>query len=360
MKKLLLILAFVALALTGFANPLAADFFKDKTVKILVNFPAGGPSDIEARIISRYLGKYLPGHPTVVVVNMGGAGGLIATNYMGEIIPNDSTQVSFFTWNPLAQILGDPALRVGYHKFRMVAGFRQPAVVYFRKDIKPSLNTATEILKADPFVVGALAPNTHTTLRSALAFDLLGLKYKMVTGYPGLKEVELAVMKGEVHAASTSLAGYVSSIEPTMVTRGVVLPVFQYDVEDSQGRFSPSDALPNVPTFLDLYRKKTGSGNLPQGEQWEALRLISSIMDNLYRAVFMPPNASDVAVADMRRAFAALQSDEDFKAEYRKLVGLAPEILDGEQAEKVVQKLRDADPSMATFLNAYVANLMRH
>jgi tripartite-type tricarboxylate transporter receptor subunit TctC len=254
-----------AIALFASASAVSADYFQGKTVKILVNFPAGGPSDIEARIIARYLGRHIAGHPTVVTVNMGGAGGLIATNYMGEIVPNDSTQVSFFTWNPLAQILGDPALRVGYHKFRMVAGFRQPAIVYVRRDVKPGLKQSSDLLAAERFIVGALAPNTHTTLRSALAFDLLGLKYKMVTGYPGLKDVELAVLKGEVQAASTSLAGYTGSIEPSMVKEGIVLPVFQFDVEDSAGRFAPSDALPNIPTFLDLYRMKIGTRQLPTG-----------------------------------------------------------------------------------------------
>ncbi|MDB5597509.1 MAG: hypothetical protein JWM36_4470 [Hyphomicrobiales bacterium] len=357
MKSLLARIAGAAFALTLSISAAPAEYFSGKTIKILVNFPAGGPSDIEARVIAQYLGKHIPGNPTVLTVNMGGGGGLIATNYMGEIVPNDSTQVSFFTWNPMTQILADPGLRVPYHKFRMIAGFKQPAVVYIRRDVKPGLKQPSDLLGSEPFIVGALAPNTHTTLRSALAFDLLGLKYRMVTGYPGLKEVELAVMKGEVQAASTSLAGYTSSIEPTMVKEGIVLPVFQYDVENPAGRFARSEALPNLPTFLDLYRRKNGANQMPSGEKWDALRLISSIMDNLYRVVLMPPNASDEAVAEMRRAFISLHSDPEFTADYTRRVGATPIILGGEQAEQVVYQLRDTDPSIAAFLARYVKEL---
>jgi tripartite-type tricarboxylate transporter receptor subunit TctC len=80
-------------------------------------------------------------------------------------------------------------------------------------------------------------------------------------------------------------------------------------------------------------------------------------MDNLYRVVFMPPNAADEAVAEMRRAFISLQTDPDFVADYTKLVATRPVILDGEQAEHVVRKLRDTDPSVATFLTNYVKEL---
>ena len=344
----------------GFAGAASAQFYADKTVTMLVNYPAGGPSDIEARVVARFLGDHIPGKPTVIVKNMPGAGGLIATNYMGEIVPDDATQLAFFTWNPMTQILSDPGLRVGYDKFQMVAGFEQPAIVYVRKDVAPGMEKPQDLLKAGSFKVGALAPNTHTTLRVGLALDLLGLDFEMVSGYRGLKDVETAVLQNEVQAAASSIAGYRGSIEPTMVKDGVVIPAFHFDVEDANGKLGPSPAFSEVPTFLQLYREKNGSDAMPSGEKWESLRLISSIMDSVYRTVFLPPKASSEAVADMRKAFEELQSDQAFVEAYTKTVGTPPGIVSGAQAEKVVRQLGTVDPAVSRFLAGYVQELSKN
>jgi tripartite-type tricarboxylate transporter receptor subunit TctC len=358
MRRILSVATALAAALVA-SGPAQAQFYKGKTVTILVNYPAGGPTDIEARLVGRHLGKHIPGAPTVIVKNMPGGGGNIAANYLGEIAKDDPTQVAYFTWNPLDQLTNDPGLRVKYDAFRMVAGFEQPVVTYVRKDAAPGIKQPADLVKAVKVKAAGLAPNNHMVVRMALALDVLGVKYDLVAGYKGLKETETAVLQNEAQLSNISLSSFRSSVEPTMVKTGIVLPVYQYDIQDETGAFRQSRALPDVPTLLTLYRQINGADKTPSGVKWDTLVLINAIMDSLYRTVMLPPNASAEAVADMRKAFGSLAQDPEFVAGYEQLVRDKPTIISGERAEAVIRRLADVKPDVVAFLNKYVAEASR-
>lgn len=351
-------IALSAAALIGLSGPaFSQEFYAGKTVTVLINYPPGGSTDIEGRIVAQHLGKHIPGNPTVIAKNMGGGGGLTATNYLGEAARNDATQVAFFTWNPVHQLLGSPALRVKYDAFRMVAGIPQPAVVYMRKDVPPGLEKPADIAKVTkPFISAGFNPVSHGYLRQNLALDLLGIKFKAVAGYGGNKDVEIAIQQNEVQYSNNSLPGYRASTEPGLIKTGVAIPLYQFDSRDAQGKFSGSPNLPEVPTFLQVYKQIKGADAMPQGVEWDTLVLLSNLMDSMYRAIFLAPGAPDAAVEAMRKAFVSLSKDKEFLAAYSKLLGGAePAIFRGEEAERVVKDLAGVKPELREFLKAYVA-----
>src|SRR5215470_9872108 len=100
----------LALALAAPAQPALAQFYKGKTVTMIINYPAGGPSDIEGRIVAQHLPAHIPGNPTIVIKNVGGAGGVIGANQLGEAPPNGES-IGFFTLDMVAQIVGNPSIR---------------------------------------------------------------------------------------------------------------------------------------------------------------------------------------------------------------------------------------------------------
>ncbi len=199
-------LAIAVIASTAVPHSAFADFYAGKTLTVVVNYPAGGPTDIEARLVAKFIGEHIPGKPTVIVKNMGGGGGNIAANYLGEVVPDDATQMGYFTWNPVDQITEDPGLRVKYSDFRIVAGFKQPVVTYVRTDVPPGIKVPADIAKTSEVIAAALAPNNHLTLRQSWALDLLGVNHKTVAGYKGLKAVQTAVLQDEAQLASTSIS----------------------------------------------------------------------------------------------------------------------------------------------------------
>ena len=138
------------LAAAALRRPRSAQFYKGKTVTMIVNYPAGGPTDIEGRIVAQHLPGHIPGKPTIVVKNVGGAGGIIGTNQLGEAAPNGET-IGFFTLDLVAEFVGNPSLRTHYADFVTIAGVENPLVVYARKDTPPGLKVATDIMKAKDF-----------------------------------------------------------------------------------------------------------------------------------------------------------------------------------------------------------------
>ena len=163
---------FIALAVAT-PQSASAQFYAGKTINIIVNYPAGGPTDIEGRIVAQHLPAHIPGTPTVIVRNVGGAGGLIGSNQLGEAAPNGDT-IGFFTLAINDQLLGNPSMRTRYSDFALIAGVECPLVVYMRKDTPPGIHVPADLMKAKDFKALSLNVQNTNSLNMALALDLLG------------------------------------------------------------------------------------------------------------------------------------------------------------------------------------------
>ena len=351
MKIRTMLVAAVLAQVAGFAS---AQQFSGRVVTMIVNYSAGGPTDIEARIVARHLPKYLQGVGSVVVRNVGGAGGNIGVNQLGESPERDRLNVGYFTWDPVAQLIQDKSLRVRYNDLKFIAGFRQMQLAYIRRDTPPGINRSADVVKAPNIRAGALSPQSHGTVRQRLALDLLGAKYETIAGYKGLNEIELAVRRGDIQVANNSLPGWYGSVKPNLVDTGIVMPLFQYDTERPDGTLGRNPDLPDVPAFLEVYKDVWGKDAMPSGERWQALRLLTRILDNMYRTVFMPPIAPAAAVEEMRQAFEKLSTDAEFIADYAKVVRTKPRFIIGAQGEALISELGKLQPSFLSFLRNYV------
>jgi tripartite-type tricarboxylate transporter receptor subunit TctC len=347
----------VAAALVAAMLPEAAvaQFYKGKTVTMIVNYPPGGPTDIEGRIIAQHLPAHIPGKPTVVVKNVGGAGGIIGTNQLAEAAPNGDS-IGFFTLDLIAQLVGNPALRVSYDNFVMIAGVENPLVAYMRKDTPPGLKAATDIMKVDEFKALSLNVQNSNTINQALSLDLLGVKYRAIPAYRGLKEVETAILQNEGQMANTSLPGWRGSVEPTM--GGIVMPLWQIAARGKDGGYPRSRAMPDLPTFEEFYATVNG-GKKPSGFQYEVLRASSDPLVAMFRTAMMPPKTSDQAVAVMRAAFVDLWKDAAFIRDYANIVKTDPILVSGEDAQDIVAALGKVKPEIKAFLTDYSNRLVK-
>src|SRR6202047_5512103 len=145
-RAMLARLLVIAGLLAAFSQTALAQFYKGKTITMIINYPAGGPSDIEGRIVAQHLPAHIPGNPTIVIKNVGGAGGVIGADQLGEAPPNGES-IGFFTLDMVAQIVGNPSIRVSYPDFVLIAGVENPLVVYMRRDTPPGLKVATDIMR---------------------------------------------------------------------------------------------------------------------------------------------------------------------------------------------------------------------
>jgi tripartite-type tricarboxylate transporter receptor subunit TctC len=347
--RLLVVLVAVAFSQSAFAQ-----FYKGKTITMIINYPAGGPSDIEGRIVAQHLPGHIAGKPTIVIRNVGGAGGVIGANQLGEAPPNGET-MGFFTLDIIAQIVGNPAIRVSYTDFVLIAGVENPLVVYARKDTPPGLHAATDIMQAKDFKALSLNVQNSNTVNLALMLDLLGLEYQAVPAYRGLKEVETAVMQNLGQMASTSLPGWTGSVEPTM--SDIVLPLWQLSPR-KDGGYPRSRAVPHLPTFEEFYGTVRG-GAKPSGIMYEALRAQSDPQLAMFRTAVMPPKTSDEAVAEMRSAFIELGRDPQFVRDYSNVVKTQPILVSGEEGQQFLAAVGKIKPEIKAFITDYSSRLVK-
>ena len=134
----------------------------------------------------------------------------------------------------------------------------------------------------------------------------------------------------------------------------MVIPVLQYGSLRDEGPAGRSADLPDVPAFLEVYKEVKGKDAMPSGEKWEALQLLTRILDSMYRTVFMPPNAPGAAVAEMRNAMAKLEKDPEFIADYEKVVKGKARFVLGAEGERIIADLGTVSPAFVGFLRKYI------
>jgi tripartite-type tricarboxylate transporter receptor subunit TctC len=336
------------------SNPVIAQQFSGRVVTMIVNYSPGGPTDIEARMVAKFLPKYLKGVKAVVVKNVPGAGGNIGVNQLAEGRGDEKYNIGFYTWDPVNQLIQNKTLHVKYNDLKFIAGFRQVSLIYVRKDVKPGMKKPADIVLADNIMVGVLSLTNHTTLRQRLAMDLLGAKYEIIPGYKGIRDIDMAIQQGDIQMTNNSLPGWYATSKPFLLDTGVVIPVFQYDFERHDGTTGRNPTLPDVPTFTEVYKDVKGKNAVPSGIKWDALKLLTRIMDSMYRTVFMPPNAPPEAAEEMRKAFLELRNDPEFIAAYELSVKTKPDMIVGAQGELILNDLDQINPKLLEFIKDYI------
>lgn len=333
-----------------------AQEFAGRQVSVIVNFTPGGPTDLEARIFAENLPRFLKGTSSVVVRNAPGAGGLIGVNQLADVSEKDKLNIGFFTWNAMDQILQHPNLRVPFNDFKFIAGMQQTNLLYIRRDTAPGVAKPADIVKVQPFRAAAFGSGADwSTLRLNLALDLLGVKFRTIPGYRGSREADVAMLQGDIQLVSNSLPGYHNFAKPNMVDKGLAIPLFQYG-RDGGAERSPD--LPDVPTFLEVYRETHGANATPSGEKWEALQLLNKVVARMARVILMPPNAPDAAVAELRSAVERMAKDPQFNAQYEKITSTPAHFVLGADGQRVMVELKQVPPTTVTFFNQYLQSIL--
>jgi tripartite-type tricarboxylate transporter receptor subunit TctC len=332
---------------------MSADFYEGKTLTVLINYPPGGSSDIEGRLVARHLGAHIPGKPNVIVQNMGGAGGLIGANWLGEIAKPDGLTLGYFTATPVKAALGDPALRVDLTKFAFIASAPGMQVTFMRADTPPGVKTPADIMKAKDFWVGGFTPDSLKDVLERLQVDLLGIKYKYVSAYTGSAEARLALQRNEIQFFSEGIATYRASIEPDLVKTGVLTTLWYDPQDDGVTMTKPADAEGIAALPFDQFLKQQ-KGAIPQGQLWDAYRLINQLGTTFLRIIVMPPNAPKEAVAAVRTGLNNLAKDPAFRAEATKTLQTVPRFETQDNTAALFAAAIKPDPNLRAFIRGYI------
>lgn len=319
----------IGLSLLIQSAPAQEPFYKGKSVRLLVNFPAGGATDVVARLVARHLSKHIPGNPAVVVQNMPGGGGNVGANYVYEIAKPDGLSVGVFSGGYLPQILGSSGVRFDLNNMPIIAGVGETSVVYIRADtgVKAALDFAKPL---KPIVLGGFTRESNKDLALRMALDLLGVPYRYVTGYAGEADLRLAIQRGEINYTSEGLTGYTMG-GAQLAREGIVVPLYQDGLAGPDGAIV-RDPRTELPTFREFFR--TAKGADPSGPLGDAFK-ISGAVRSMGRFVVAPPKTPATVVEVLRRGFRDTFEDAEFKAESGRAMGYQLVSLVGDDAEKL-------------------------
>jgi tripartite-type tricarboxylate transporter receptor subunit TctC len=338
----------------GMSSTLAQEpFYKGKRLTLLINFAAGGPTDIEGRLLAKHIVKHIDGQPQIIVQNRDGAGGLVGTNYVGEVGPRDGSMFGYFTGAAWKYVMEPEKHAVDFRTFEFVGYQPGSAVYYVRSDTPPGLKNAADILKAQGVVAGGLAVESSKDLLIRLTLDMLGVPHKYITGFRSSVNARLAVQRGEIHLHSESTPGYFSVVEPSLVKTGTVVPLY-YDPYYDGVTFTVPQGMETstIQPFQEFYRKVRGGE--PSGPLWDAYRTNLAVDSAMLRTIAMPPGAPPEAQDALRTALARLNNDKDYAADTMKAMQFVPHYAAGADINTRVRRALTVSPEIRTFVNNYM------
>jgi len=349
--------AITAWAITGLATG-AADaqtpFYAGKQLSMIINFGAGSSTDIEARLFGRHIAKHIDGHPTIVMQNKPGAGGLLGGLYLGEVANKDGTSFGFLTALGWAYASRSQDFRVDLKTYEFI-GFSSGAAIYFiRSDVAPGIKTAADIGKVQRFVSGGVNSRSGRDATIRMTLDMLGVPYKHVSGYRSGEKAMLALQRQEIHFYSTTPPLYRNQILPNLVSKGVVTPLYVDPSWDGK-KLSVSKQVADLPIlpFQELYQKV--KGRAPSGQLWDAYLACLRLNGGLQRLIALPPGAPKAALDALRFAVRRLNSDPAYAADAKKTLGYVPDYhSDADTNEQVRSAL-----TVTQQIRAFVANYIK-
>lgn len=338
----------------------AADepFYKGKRLTLLANYAAGGPTDVEARLLARHLPKHIDGQPTIIVQNMEGGGGLIAANYLAEVGPKDGTFVGYLSGVTWRYITDPERFRVDFKTYEFV-GYQPGTTVYFmRRDVPPGIKEPSDIVKAQGLVAGGLNADNSKDLLIRLTLDMLGVPYKYVTGYVSSQSARLALQRSEIHLYAESPPSYRGVIEPTLVKNGEVIPLFYNEGHDGETFWVPKQVEGmQLLGFRDLYKKVKGTE--PSGQLWDAYLSIISTNAAMQRMIAFAPGVPQAAVDVLRTALLKLEGDAAFAEDSIKAIGFVPDFKASPNTNREVRQALSVKPETRAFLASYVKGVKK-
>jgi tripartite-type tricarboxylate transporter receptor subunit TctC len=303
--------------------------FSGKIVTIIASFEAGGPYDFYARLIARHIGTHLPGKPNVVVQNMPGAGGLRGANYIYNVASKDGTAMGVVSQTvAVGQVLATtPGIQYDARRYNWVGRINANVEVDHAWHTS-GVKSIQDVMKRE-VIAAATGPTSSSTVFRRLMNELVGTKYKVITGFRGPTSAQLALERGEVHAIVKPWSSIKSGSAQLLRDKKIYLLV-QFTRERHR-------ELKDVPAVVDLAKNE---------EQKNILALFAG-GSPLGTALVAPPGIPANVVTALRRAFDATMRDPALLAEVKKArVDIDP--LTGEDLQKVVAGTFDVAPAVLT------------
>jgi tripartite-type tricarboxylate transporter receptor subunit TctC len=329
------ILALAPNSVCSAQNP--TDFYRGKNLDLYIGYSAGGGYDVYARALARHMGRFIPGNPTIVPKNMPGAGSLILANWLYNVAPKDGTAFGMIGrgtgFDPL---LGSTKAQFDATKFNWLGSMNDEVSVCVAWH---TTGIATlEQVEQRELTVGGSGPAADTDQFPKVLNATIGTKFKIVTGYPGGNDVDLAMERGEVMGRCGWSWSSVIATHQNWLDDNKINVLVQLSLKKHRD-------LPNVPLVMDFAKTE---------QQAQIFKLVFA-RQPMGRPFLSPPGIPADRVAALRKAFMETLQDREFLAEAEKMK-LEINPVSGDEVQRIVQDVYRTPKAVA----AAVADMLNH
>jgi hypothetical protein len=312
-------------------------YFKGKTIRIIAGFPSGGGVDIEGRMLARYLPAHIPGNPTVLVQNMPGAGGTVASNWFEQFAKPDGLTLHYTSTTSInQQAMGVKEAKHDLRSWPVIGSVRRGTSVAL---IRPnSLDRLTG--SGEPLKVGVRSGDESWNAIFIWGAEFLRWNVRWVQGYPGGGEILLAFERNETDI-------YPTATLPTLrklIAQGFT-PFVQQGMLTGAGTFQRRSEFPDVPVFEDVAKSQR-----PTGAAWQAYTIWAG-SDSVGRPLLAAPKTPTDVVRVLRDGFGRMKEGAEFKADLKKISGEDAQILLADEAEPILRQLLIVSPAIQDYTN---------
>jgi tripartite-type tricarboxylate transporter receptor subunit TctC len=291
------ILLLVALALAAPAPARAdavAEFYRGKTIRMLIGYGPGGGYDLYARLVAEFLPRHIPGHPSILPQNMPGGGSFVAAKYMAEAAPRDGTVLGSLAQTLALDSVINPASRLDAAQFRYIG--RAVTNIDTGAALPRTGIRSFEDVRRKEYTVGASGGGGTTVVFPSALAAYAGARFKLVKGYKGTTDILLAMERGEVDIVGAyGLPGMLVSHPGWLKGEAAII---------YQAALKRHPLLADVPTLPELALSEEGR---------EVLRAVSATAE-IGRSIIATPGVPCERLAALRQAFFAMLKDPDFLA----------------------------------------------
>ena len=336
----LLRLIVAGVSLAGLASPASADgvadFYRGKQINLVIGYGPGGGYDIYARLLGRFIGAHIPGNPTIVPQNMPGAGSRSAANWLALIAPKDGTVIACLSQaTPTDQVLEQPGVRFDSRKFNWIGNLSVVNNILFVS--AASGVTTIDEAKKKPLAIGASGASSPSVLYPQVSNNLLGTKFKIISGYPGGGDINIAVERHEVDGRGSDSWASLKSTHPDWIRDHTINILFQVGPRREKD-------LPDVPLWTELAQNE---------EQRQVLEILSGDV-SVGRPILTAPDVPADRVKALRQAFDETMRDPQF-IEAAKQANMEINPMSGEELQRVVERIVTPSPGVLAIVKKAIA-----
>ena len=304
-----------------------ADFYNGKTIQMVIGVSAGGDYDLRARLLARYMSKYIPGNPKIVAQNMLGGGGLVAANWLANVAPKDGTVLLAISSNlPVSQAVGLDGVKYDIRKLSYIGNTTDcPNVI---NSWHTTGITKIEQVMEKEFVVGSTGRSSGSYYYPAALNRFAGTKFKIVLGYPGGADVNIAMERGEVGGRGSNLWASWKSTRPQWLAEKKIHMLVQIALKRNP-------ELPDVPLMQELVKD----------ELHKQVMMFMSADTAIARSIVTTPDVPADRVAALRAAFdAAMKDPALLKEADQAQQDISPST--GDEAQEIANSIVNAPPDV--------------